>query len=60
VKHDTWEREEDLGNTREVVEKFKERMSTKVRKQKKLDRMEEKNFRREELSRKYMAKMLYG
>ena len=57
--HDTWEREEDLGNIREAVEKFEERMSTEIRKQEKLDRIEEKNFRREELPEKYMEKMLY-
>ena len=57
--HDTWEREEDLGNISEAVEKFEERMSTEIRKQEKLDRIEEKNFRREELPEKYMEKMLY-
>jgi len=35
-------------------------MSTKVRWQEKLDMMEEKDFRREELPGKYMVKMLYG
>jgi len=59
AEHDTWEREEDLGNAREVVEKFEGRMSTKVRRQEKLDTIEEKDFRREELLGKYMAKMLY-
>ena len=34
-------------------------MSTKVRRQEKLDMVEEKNFRREELLEKYTAKMLY-
>ena len=31
AEHNTWEREEDLGNAREVVEEFKRRMNTKVR-----------------------------
>ena len=57
--HNTWEREEDLGNVRKAVEKFEGRMSTEIRKQEKLDRIEEKNFRREELPEKYMEKMLY-
>jgi len=35
-------------------------MSTEVRRQEKLDRMEEKDFRRGELPGKYIAKMLYG
>jgi len=60
VKHDTWEKEEDLGNAREVVEEFEGRMGTEVRRQEKLDIMEEKNFRRGKLPGKYTAKMLYG
>ena len=35
-------------------------MNIKVRRQKKLDMAKEKNFRREELLGKYMAKILYG
>ena len=31
AEHNTWEREEHLGNAREVVEEFKRRMNTKVR-----------------------------
>jgi len=42
-----------------VVEEFEGRMSTKVRRQEKLDKMEEKDFRRGELPGKYMVKMLY-
>ena len=34
-------------------------MSTKVKRQEKLNMMEEKDFRRRELLEKYMAKMLY-
>ena len=60
VKHDSWEREKDLENTKEVVAEFEERMSIEVRRQEKLDRTEERDFRREELPEKYMAKMLYG
>jgi len=39
---------------------FEGKMSTEVRRQEKLDRTEEKDFRRGELLEKYMAKMLYG
>jgi len=60
VEHDTWEKEENLGNTREVVEKFEGRMSAEIRKQEKLDKIEEKNFRRRKLPGKYTAKILYG
>ena len=35
-------------------------MNAKVRKQEKLDMMEEKDFRRGKLPEKYTAKMLYG
>jgi len=41
------------------VEEFEERISAEVRRQEKLDMMEEKNFRRRELPGKYMVKMLY-
>ena len=60
AEHDTWERVEDLENAREAIEEFERRMSIKVRRQEKLDKMEEKNFRRGELPGKYTAKMLYG
>jgi len=35
-------------------------MSAEIRKQEKLDRMKERDFRREELPGKYMVKILYG
>ena len=59
AEHDTWKREKDLGNTREVLEEFKGRMNTKVRRQEKLDMAEEKDFKKEELPEKFMAKILY-
>ena len=39
---------------------FEGRVSAEIRRQGKLDRMEEKDFRRGELLGKYTAKMLYG
>ena len=42
------------------MEEFEGRMNAKVRKQEKLDMIEEKDFRRGELLGKYTAKMLYG
>ena len=60
AEHDTWEKEKDLEHAKEALERFKERMNVEVRRQEKLDMVEKKNFRREELSEKYMAKMLYG
>jgi len=44
----------------EAVEEFEERMNAKVRRQEKLDMIEERDFRRGELPGKFMAKMLYG
>jgi len=31
VEYDTWEKREDLGNTKEVLEEFKGRVDTEVR-----------------------------
>jgi len=59
VEHDMWEKEEDLGNVRQVVKELEGRMSTEVRRQEKLNMMEEKDFRREELLGKYTVKILY-
>jgi len=59
VESDTWEKREDLGNAREALEEFEERMNTEVRRQEKLDMIEEKDFRRGELLGKYIVKILY-
>ena len=60
VEHDTWERKEDLGNVKEVLEEFEKRMDAEIRRQEKIDRVEEQDFRRGELSGKFTARMLYG
>jgi len=59
VKHDIWEREKDLENTKEAVAEFERRISIEVRRQKRLDMVEERNFKREELLGKYIVKILY-
>ena len=59
VEHDTQEKREALGNAREALEKLQGRMNAEVRKQEKLDIVEEKDFRRGELPGKFIAKMLY-
>jgi len=59
AEHNIWERREDLGNAREVLEEFEGRMNTEVRRQEKLDMAEEKDFRRGELPGKFTAKILY-
>ena len=57
---DIWERKENLKNIREALEEFKERMNMEVRRQEKIDMVEERDFRREELPGKFTVKMLYG
>ena len=42
------------------MEEFKGRISAEVRRQEKLNMIEEKDFRRRKLLGKYIAKMLYG
>ena len=59
AKHDSWEREEDLENIKKVVTEFEGKMNVEVRRQKKLDLIKEKDFRKGELPGKYIAKMLY-
>ena len=59
VEYDSQEKEEDLENTKEVVVEFERRISIEVRRQEKLDIIEEKDFKREELLGKYIVKMLY-
>ena len=56
VESDTWERKEDLEHARELVNEFKRRMNAKVRRQKKIDMVEEKDFRREGVARKVYSK----
>ena len=43
-----------------MLEEFEERMDAEIRRQEKLDRAEEQDFRREELPGKFMVRMLYG
>ena len=59
AEYNTWEKKENLGNARETVEELEGRMSAEVRRQEKLDIIEKKDFRREELPEKYITKMLY-
>jgi len=60
VEHNLWEKKENLKNTKEVVAEFEGRMNIEVWWQEKLDIVEEKDFRRGELSEKYTVKMLYS
>jgi len=49
AEYNSWEKKEDLENTKEVVAEFKERVNAKVRQQEKLDIAEKRNFRRREI-----------
>ena len=63
VESDTWEREEDLRNTKELVDDFEGKLGTEVRWQvgeKKEKKVKREEYRRMELLGKYMAKLLYG
>ena len=59
AEYNSWEKKEDLENTKELVAEFKGRMNAEVRRQEKLDLAEENDFRRAELPGRSMAKMLY-
>ena len=59
AEHNSWEKEEDLENTKEVVVKFEGRMKAKIRRQEKLNTVEEKDFKKGKLLKKYMTKILY-
>ena len=48
-----------MKNAEEALEEFKGRMNVEVRRQEKIDMVEERDFRRRELPGKFMAKMLY-
>jgi len=60
VEYDFWEKEENLENARELVNRFKEGLSVEVRRQEKIDMIREREFRRGILPGKYTAKLLYG
>jgi len=59
VEHDSWEKKKNLENTKEIVTEFERRMNAEIKQQEKLVMAEERDFRREKILGKYMAKMLY-
>ena len=56
IEHNSWEKKDNLENTKEIVAEFEKKISVEVRRQEKLDMAEEKDIRREELLGKYIAK----
>ena len=47
MKYNTWEKKKNLKNAKEVVAEFERRISTKVRLQEKLDKVEKKTLEEE-------------
>ena len=48
-----------MENIKNVIAELEERVNTEVKRQKKLNMVEKKDFRRRELLEKYTAKILY-
>jgi len=66
AEHDTWEKEEDLENARELVDKFEGKTSMEVRRQEGVEKRwkvklnpKADKFRRSELPEKYIVKILF-
>ena len=60
VEQDTWEKKENLENAKEALEEFEGQINAEVRRQERIDIIEEREFRREKLPGRYTAKLLYG
>jgi len=67
AENDIWKKEENLENTRELVDEFEERISTEVRRQEGIDEKwkiklspNAEEFRRSKLPGKYIVKILFG
>ena len=56
MEKDTWEPRENLGNARDLVERFEEKYGEELRQARKEDHRE---FHRGELPERYTAKTLY-
>jgi len=57
AKHNIWEREKYLENIKDIVVEFEGRLNTEVRRQEKLNTVEERDFRKGVLPEKYTVKM---
>jgi len=60
AKNNTWEKKENLGNAREALEEFERRINTEVRRQEKIEMVEERDFRKGDLLERFTVKILYG
>ena len=59
MEQNTWEKRENLENTKKALKKFKGQMNAEVRRQERIEMVEEREFRRRELPGRYTAKLLY-
>ena len=62
AESNTWEKEEDLKNAKELVDDFQERIGAEIRRQEEVveKKREKEEYRRMELPVMYTAKVLYG
>ncbi len=56
VEYNSWKREEDLENVKEVVAEFKGRVNAEVRKQERIDRVEVQKEKEKRATRKVYGK----
>ena len=59
MEQNTWEKRENLENAKKALKKFKGQMNAEVRRQERIEMVEEREFRRRELLGRYTAKLLY-
>jgi len=60
LENNTWEKEKDLKNAKELVDDYEGGVGVEIRRQEEVEKKrEEEEYRRMELLGKYMAKLLY-
>jgi len=60
AEEDTWENRENLGNAKELVEKFKRKYEEEIEEPRQQELEEEEREFSQELPRDFMAKLIYG
>jgi len=60
AEEDTWENRENLKNAKELVEEFKRIYGEEVKELRQQEQEKEEKEFSQELSREFMAKLLYG
>ena len=59
IEYNIWKKKKDLENVKVLVVEFERSMSVEVRRQERLNKTEKRDFQREELLEKYIARILY-